>query len=216
MRGSRALVILLVLFLLALLAWELYDPPGEEVGLLSITIGELEVPGPYGELVDLGPCTVEVSVFLDPGLPGLNVRVKVLCSLSRAPPPGLPCIYAPNTTLHITVALSGAQVAEEELPVGGVVLKAPGTPYQLLDEHEIKDELLGQASGLIEITIRCVLVQKGIGGLAEGSTRRAFLIPPRWALPTTLGLACITVVLAWWLHRRGLGRGVGSPLPPSS
>ena len=215
MRGSTALAILLAFLLLALLAWELYDPPGEEVGLLSTTIGGLEVLGPYGEPVGLGPCAIEVSAFLDPGLPGLDVRIKVLCSLSGAPPPGLPSLYAINITLHVFITLAGAQIAKE-LPVGGVVLKAPGTPYQLLDEHKIEDELLKRVSGLVEITVRCVLVQEGTGKLAEGSAKRVFLIPPGWALPTTLSLACITVVLVWWSRRRGLGRDAGSPLPPSS
>ena len=202
MASKRALLVsALALLFLACLAWELYDPPGEEAKVLSFTIEEFETQTPWGE-ASLGSCYLEVSAFIDPGRPGLAIKVKLLCTLSKAPPPAISLLYASNISCYITVELSGSRAAEEELPVGGVILKAPGTPYQLLDEHDVEAEALESASGLISLSIRARLIGPGGEELTSGGVEKTLLIPPSWALPLTLSVACATALLCWFYVRR--------------
>jgi len=189
----RLLVLIVASLLIACVIWEIYDPPGEEVELLSLTIGEFEVQAPDG-IEDLGPCTVQLSAFIDQGRPGLAVKIKLLCTLSRAPPPAVSLIYAFNLSCRIVISFSGSKIAEEELPVGGLVLKAPNAPYQLLDEHDVEAEELSRASGLISLSLEAILF-KGDEVLAQGAIERGVLIPPGWALPLTISMACATIFL---------------------
>ena len=195
-RGLLALI-LASLFILCM-AWEIYDPPGEEVEVLSFTIGDFDIRVDGGE-ESLGPCTIQVSAFVDPGRPGLAIKIKLLCTLSAPPPPAVPLIYASNLSCRVVVSLSGSKVAEEELPVGGLVLKAPNAPYQLLDEHDVKAGELSGASGLISLSLEVKLVRSGGEVLAGGEVERTFLIPPNWALPLTIVIACSTA-LSYWLY----------------
>jgi len=188
-------------------AWEIYDPPGEEVEVLSLAVEDFDIRVDGGE-EDLGPCTIQVSAFVDPGRPGLAVKIKLLCTLSAPPPPAVPLIYASNLSCRVVVSLSGSKVAEEELPVGGLVLKAPNAPYQLLDEHDVEAGELSRASGLIDLSLKATLL-KGDETLAQGAIERGVLIPPSWALPLTISVACATIFLylfyKWGAVRKARG-----------
>ena len=193
------LVLIIAFSFIACVSWEIYDPPGEDIQLLSFDVGNFQVEVSEGE-EDLGTCTIEVSAFVDPGRPGLAVKIKLLCTLSKPPPPAVPLLYASDLSCRIVLSLSGSEVAEKELPVGGIVLKAPNAPYQLLDEHDVRAEELSTASGLVDLSLKVELLRKD-EILADKVVEKTFLIPPDWALPLTISIACI-VAFFYWLNVR--------------
>jgi len=197
----RGLLVLVVASLfVACLAWEIYDPPGEEVDLLSFALEDFVAHTPGGA-VSLGPCTIQVSAFIDPGRPGLAIKIKLLCTLSRPPPPATSLLYASNISCRISVAISSSEVLEDELPIGGLIIKAPSTPYQLLDERDVGDGGLSSASGIIDLALVAKLVERDGDILAEGRVEKKLFIPPNWALPLTVSMAC-AIAFSYWLYRR--------------
>ena len=206
MARRRVALALVLLTLLAFLLWELYDPPGEELEVLSLKLGTFIVVLPDGEARDLGPCNVGVKVLLDPGRPGISLALTVTCELAGSPPEAVPAAYSRDLVLHVVLSLPGRTLAEGELPVGGLVMEMPWMAgYELVDAYEPSEEGplracggLEDASGYLDLELWVEALNRTSGSsLAVGWARKVFLIPPAWALPVTLAAIISVALLAY-------------------